>query len=374
MRKLILQFAVITLMMLPIPALAAELKANDGGDINLSESESHKNLYLAGRTITVDSTTEDDLVVAGADVTVNGKVKNSIFAASSTLNLNGEVENNARVAGSQVNINNLIKEDLLVAGQDITLTNKAQIDGDLMGVGENIEIGGTIKGDVKLSGKNVVISGNIKGNVLAKNVQSLKLQNGAVIEGNLNYSSKNEAIITGGSKVIGLIEYQKINRGWRGYQFWPSVVSFISSFVLLLIIVFLAPKFSKKLVVASYHSSLTSGLAGVAVLVGVPVAGFLLLISTVGAKIGIVAFLLYLFVAIIAGALAPLIMGAGIVKFVTRSKEFDASWPIALIGSLVFALVSRIPYFGFVVELVFYTITFGTLIIWIIKKVKTNAS
>ena len=82
-------------------ALAADVVTATKQDPNvlIGAAETHKNLYTAGGTITINGDTSGDLTAAGGFVTVDGNVEKDLLLAGGTLEVSGTVGDSARIAG-----------------------------------------------------------------------------------------------------------------------------------------------------------------------------------------------------------------------------------------------------------------------------------
>ncbi len=367
MKKILLIICFV--LLLPAGALAASFHISGDEKTEIKEEEGFKNLYTAANDISVNGPVEGDLVATGMKISVNNHTSNDIFAAGGEINLNSEVGNNARLVGDIIRIDSKIKNDLLTAGSEIDLSDNASIGDDLILIGKNIQISGVVGRNVHIYGGDVVISGKIGGNVVAKHVKSLKIEGSAQIDGSLVYSSVNKAQVDNGAKITGITEYQKIKRGFLA-SIWIFVARFISTLAFGIVIIYLFPKTSKKIVEKAYLDSAVSGLIGLLVLVLVPISIIPLTISAIGLKLAIFLIFGYIALCLLAAAYLPVVLGAGVLKYVFRQKEYELTWVSAGLGVLILILLSFLRQFATPVVFFMFVISFGSLIKILYLKTK----
>lgn len=185
------------------PGTALAYEGRSGEPITVAADEViDDDLYVAGKTITIEGTINGDLFAAGRTVLLNGTVKGSVNLAGESITINGSVGHAARVAGRFINVNSPLPGDLLVVGSDITIDEKASIGGDLLFVTKKALISGPVERSVKGAGKEVVFKSEVKENVELI-IDKLTLAPTAVIQGDLTYTSENEAAIESGAKITG---------------------------------------------------------------------------------------------------------------------------------------------------------------------------
>jgi len=379
MKKLLYLFFFIAFSFFLIPSviLAADFRASENGNVAVEKNQQAKNLYIAGKTVSIDGTVAGDLVAAGSNVSINGSVENSSNVAGSTVIIDGIVGGSARLVGSSITIDGTVKQDLFAAGSDITISKDALIQGDLIAAGSTTSIQGIIDGDAKLTGDTVIISGNIKGNVSVKGVNKLTVKDGAVIEGNLSYSSPNTADIQSGASIKGKVDYTEssgfsgrhLNRNISSASFLLQIAGL---FVFLLVLIYLLPKFSRLFVENSYKSFGQNLGWGFLLLIVVPIAFIILLTLVATAGIAFSLFLLYALYLILAYVFGGLLLGSGLLRLFRKDDAYTVDWLTALLGAVVFAVLGRVPVVGGLVVFVFFLVGLGTFFQFSVDFVKSN--
>jgi cytoskeletal protein CcmA (bactofilin family) len=299
-------------------------------------------LYVAGKTIIIDSTINGDLIAAGQTIMVNGIVNGSIIAAAQTVNINGEVTHAVRVIGETLNIGGTIGRDLLAAVGNFSTTSTAEIGGDLL-LGAGIaRIDGLIKGD------------------LNSGVKSLTIASTASIQGKLNYISGNEANIQSGAQIKGTINHklpEVKEKQVAGIGLWWIVIGFLMTLVLGIIIVLLAPR-RVKAVTESIRTRPWASLGwGVVILVATPIVALIVCITIIGLPLGLIALVLYAIAIYLTQLFVGLLIGLLIIG-AFRGVETRAALVGALaLGLAILRLLRLIPFVGFFFGLA--TVLFG---------------
>jgi cytoskeletal protein CcmA (bactofilin family) len=299
-------------------------------------------LYVAGKTIIIDSTINGDLIAAGQTIMVNGIVNGSIIAAAQTVNINGEVTHAVRVIGETLNIGGTIGRDLLAAVGNFSTTSTAEIGGDLL-LGAGIaRIDGLIKGDIN------------------SGVKSLTIASTASIQGKLNYISGNEANIQSGAQIKGTINHklpEVKEKQVAGIGLWWIVIGFLMTLVLGIIIVLLAPR-RVKAVTESIRTRPWASLGwGVVILVATPIVALIVCITIIGLPLGLIALVLYAIAIYLTQLFVGLLIGLLIIG-AFRGVETRAALVGALaLGLAILRLLRLIPFVGFFFGLA--TVLFG---------------
>ena len=66
-------------------------------------------LYVAGKTVTIDGTLKGNGIVAGELITVNGTIEDDVYLAGETVTIEGIVKGDAVVAGRLIQVNGTVE-------------------------------------------------------------------------------------------------------------------------------------------------------------------------------------------------------------------------------------------------------------------------
>lgn len=163
--------------------------------------------FFAGNVVKVDGNVEGTTFVSGQDVRINGNINGDLFVAAQTITINGMVTGNIYGAGQALTFDGQSESDVFFAGQNISIGQEASVGRDFFGAGATILQEGIIQRNLFGGGAEIVLSGPIGGNANLQ-TDSLKLQDGANIAGDLNYKGENEADIGTGATIAGDTDWE----------------------------------------------------------------------------------------------------------------------------------------------------------------------
>jgi len=360
----VLFLVVLVTMLAAVPVSAAEVRGLD--EVNVESWEViDDDLYVAGTTIDIDGTVNGDLWAAGGTLNINGTVTGDVTAAVSTLNIDGVVGGAVRVVGSAINIDGAIGGDLLVGGGTLSIDSNVTIGGDLLFAVGEAYIDGSVNGYVRGTADVVTISNGV-GDDVRLGVDELTLTSGAIIQGDLTYTSENEASIQVGAQLLGETNHRQPGVKWPLWESpIPSVIGNLLAFLMILLIgivvILLA---SKRMALMADTIGRRPGLSlgwGAIVLFGTPIAALIVCITIVGIPLALIGLVLYgiaLYLAQIPVALwlGRLIIGA-FNRLDSRAKKKSRLDSKAMLtgalalGLVIICLLRMIPYAGWVIGL-----------------------
>lgn len=338
--------------LLAVTALAADNR--QGQSVTVGPNEViNDDLYVAANTIDIQGTINGNLIAAGNSITVSGTVTRDVNATGNLISIPGEVQGSARLAGSQVTVEGNIAGDLVALAPTLNVAKEAAIGRDVMGAVGTATFAGAIGRNVVISGGDMVFAGPVGGNLTAYD-NTLKLDSGAAIQGNLAYTSNQYVQLTIGAVVTGSTNrYVPSNGPTFGSYVLGWIQTLVGFFLLGAFVILLAPRFNAK-AVSAYRLAPWSRLGiGLAVLVAVPVVA--LLAFVLGLFVGgwwLALFLLGAYGLVV--ALGFTFAGEMIGRFILdRFGQRNAHAIVALIVGLVtLLLVTSIPLIGWLVGMV----------------------
>ena len=361
----ILPGLVLLIALAPGSALAAELRQGDAIAIAAGETIDD-DLYAVGEDVRVDGTINGDLVAAGGTIALNGPVSGDVIALGGTLTLAGPVRGSVRIAGGQVTIQGPVERDGLMAGGTVEVPTAGRIGRDLLLGGGTTTVTGAVGRNVLASAGDMTFSGPIGGN-LQTALGRLTLASGALVGGDLSYTSDEPATIAPGATVRGRVEQRAPERqaqraaspvglaiGWlRGL---------IGMFVLAAGFVLLFPLFSRSAEGALAASPARSFGIGLLVMLAGPLLA--MLVFAIGLIVGgwwIGLFLLALYG--LALALGYVVCGLFVGDWLTTRQGRAGLQPIAaaLVGLAILLLVGLVPVVGWLISLLATVVGLGGL-------------
>lgn len=337
-----------------------------GEDVRLSGTLKD-DTYTAGGVIYSSAIINGDLVATGGTIDINGDIAADALIAGGEISLNANVGDDARIAGGQININATIGDDLMVAGGQITVTAGSHIRGNAMISGGLLNIAANIDHDLYAAGGEVIISGHIKGNVEITS-DNLTIRDGAVIDGNLSYSSPNEMNRHEGATINGSISYKPLDRtDYEGHGIFALLLLLGSS----LLFFFVFPRFSHAASGTIQQQFWPSIGMGVVMLLVVPFVAIFSMAIVVGLWVGLALLALYP-VLLLTGSILGIICTG---EFMARLAKLDISKTLLRIVSILLAVVllgllQQVPFVGGLATFIIMLVGMGAATILLYKKYK----
>lgn len=330
------------------------------------------NLYVAGSDANMSGAVSGDLFIFGGNVFVSGPVTGDLMSAGGTLNISGKVSGDERVAGGNIMISNAVGGDLLVAGGQINILPSSVVGKDVEIAGGTVNYSGESNGRLSIKGGDVFVNGKVNGDLLIE-ASSIRIGPNAVIAGNFNYSSPVQATLEQGSIISGTTNFTKIttptpqNKEIPGAEMFLGFITFglIIKFAIIaiaaLVLVYFFKKQTQAIVEESISKFWNNTGKGFIWLIVVPAAIILSFITIIGSVLGVVAGLIYAVSIIISSVIANLLFARLCTKYIFKKDKYELNWWIVILGTLVFGLISLIPFIGWLFKFIIFLATFGSL-------------
>jgi cytoskeletal protein CcmA (bactofilin family) len=316
-------------------------------------------LLTAGRTVRVGAEVEGDVAVAGSDVTVSAPVKGYVMSAGRTVSVEAPVGNDLWAAGERVDIAGPVGNNAMIAGQTVRLQPGATVGHDARLAGGEVRSEGRIAHDLTISAGRAEIGGDIGGAVNASARQVTVLPD-AVVRGDLIVRAPEPPVISPGAQVMGNVDYQRTaGAGW--WLAWPVLWSclFLSLLALNLIGLYVAPTWFSRVAETLRTRPLSSLLAGVVVLIAVPIVIAILLITVIGIPLAVILTAAYVIALVLSAAFVSYRIGLWVFDRLHRTGV--SRWAAMLVGALLVSLAISLPMVGGLIALAVVLIGAGAL-------------
>ncbi len=346
--------AIIILVFAPFIAAAAEVSfMSPAGSI-----------YSAGDSVAVTESVPDDIVAAGGTVIISGRAGDDVLAAGGTVMLSGETSGDARVAGGNLTLAGNIEGEAVVAGGRASLLPESVIRKGLIAACGEMTIEGTISGGARIIGGEVVINGTINQDVDIK-AEKVIIGEHAVIKGNLHYEAPQEARIARGAVIEGqktFIQKKIPPPGKKLLQvaglLW--VLKVMATIAAALAVYYLLRDKTLEITGLALDRFGNELLRGFIVLVVVPAGILLLFMTVIGWLLGMLGLFFYIAFVVLSTVLGALVFTRWSSGYLLK-KEPAFSWPVILLGVLIYEVIGLIPFFGWIFKLVFFLTALGAL-------------
>lgn len=325
--------------------------------------------YRAGERIEVPAPVQGDVIAAGREVIVGHEVTGDVLAMGRTVTLRAPAHDDVRVAGGDVTLDAPIAGDITAAGRTVIIGQATHVEGRTWITGETIKADGVFDRDVRIAGGTVQIAGEMRQPVHVT-AASLEILPGANVIGPITYEGPKPAVVSAGAMVASPITYrQTTNAGGGRPSFGTSLLFVLHLFVGGFLVYLLVPRFAQEPEEVMRREPVRSLAFGFALLVGVPAAALLLVITLIGLPVGLALGALYvvaLFLGILTTAFfigsmeARWFRGAPITTRGHQAKYLFA-------GVLTLAVLRALPVLGGLVIFLSVVFGLGALGLWVYR-------
>ncbi|MFA6252290.1 MAG: hypothetical protein WCX74_02730 [Candidatus Paceibacterota bacterium] len=350
-------FLILSLFLIPISFVAAATFSS-GEKVFMQGDAIEGNAFLAGNTVTVDNEIRGDLFAAGEKIFINGKINGDLICVAKEIIINGEVNGNVRCAFQEIRIRGNIERSVLGLGEKIHIEKDSSIGRDLIFAGAEATVDGTVKGSLDINSSSLAINGMVGQNVNyysdEENSENtgLFINSGSNVNGNVNYNAFGQVKGDTAKSVLGTVnKYDPEIKNIRN-DVKTNVIAqlgFLVSLILTTLALVLVGKNSlQKLVKRMVPSVWSSVGIGAICFFALPVIGIILLVTGIGAYLGIVCFLFWIIMLLLAIFFAGISFGELVNNKLFKGKIKNFAL-IAILGVLLGYILTLIPFLGFII-------------------------
>ena len=295
-------------------------------------------------------------IVVGPDETVS-----SIDAVTGSIVIEGTVTGDVSGVAGNVVIDGTVEGNVNVAAGDITI--RGEVLGDVSGATGNLNIGpdGRVAGDLDTGAGTVTIAGTVEGDARI-GAETITLADGASIGGSLTYDGElrgdADGVVAGDvtrDPSIGVGLFDEI----QPFVQWVFAVNvFLINLLLGAVLVGLFPRFSDGVAARARASPLWSGLAGLGVLIAVPILLIATAITVIGLPITLVGALFFALLAWIGLIYGRFAVGVWLLSL----AGVESRWGGLVVGLLLGAVLWQIPIVGGFLNFAVFLLGLGALV------------
>ncbi|MEM9553288.1 MAG: polymer-forming cytoskeletal protein [Acidobacteriota bacterium] len=412
-------------LLLPVVTTAAEFRGSVDGQVVVGQDEVISgDLYASGTTVIVDGVVLGDLVAFGREILLNGRVEGDLITAGQTIVVQGVVGDDARLAGRVLQLAGeaTIGDHLIAAGYSFEAESDTRVEGELFFAGAKALVAGVVESDLRLAGTAVEIGGEVAGDAEVELsggtletaswfealwggpvpspsvVDGLTVDDSARIRGMLSYVAPEEFEVP--EVAADNVHWQpsptdaepEAAEATSGAERLSRLAEHLRRVATLLIFGLLlfwwAPGWVRGRAEQLEAEPLESLGWGAVCLLGAPVAAFTILLLTIalaalagalslGGLVSLVllvglAMLVVLVVgfAVAAGFTAQVLVSAAAGRAAlqrARPGQASSRWATLLLGLLLYALVTGLPYLGTIVAFLVAALGLGSVAQWAIS-------
>lgn len=356
--------------LMPGLTLAAELRT--GEQIQVGPQEViDDDLYAFGRDVNIQGVIRGDLITAAERVDIPGTVEGDVMAATPRLQVPGQVRGSLRSLSGELTVSGPVGEDAMLAGGDVRLAPGAQVGKGLYVASSAVLVQAPVRGELRALAEKLTLAAPVGGNVSAQ-VDTLQLDDGARIGGDLDYRSEREARVAQGAVVAGSMERLPVEHRQRGSPL-PGALLFwvrwlIGLFALGLLLVLVSPNFARRAPAMLRQQPWLSLGWGTALFVGLPlVAGLVFLVGLLigGWWLGLFILALHAMALALCFPVVGMLVGRWLLE---RLHKTEAHLVMALlVGLVLLTLVGLVPVLGWLVVMATLFFGLGALLLTAVK-------
>lgn len=325
----------------------------------------HQGDYFAfGGTIEISGQVTGDVYAMGSQIIVDGQVDGDILAVAGNIHISGNILQNIRAVAVQATISGKIGRNATIAAGNMQLVPSAVIQGNLVVTAGNVDLGAFIGGDATIVASNLRISSTLQQNLQAY-VGHMRLTSRAMIGGDVIYDSDHEAYIEPEAKICGEIVYHPsflkevlkgniLNFLLLGSKLAGVVMNFLYTFVVGWIWLKLYPQNLERALNALSHKPLKAFAYGLMLIILLPLASLIFLMTILGAPFAITLIALNVIGFYTAKVLTIFWASNKIFKKIGLKQN---TLTIFFLGLICYFLLAAIPFLGSVIA--FIAMLFG---------------
>jgi cytoskeletal protein CcmA (bactofilin family) len=342
----------------------------DSADDDSVERSVGSDRFAAGHAVRLGGTVAGDAFAAGGSVTVEGSVTGDAFLAGAHVEVHGPITQGLYAAGGAIVASGSVGHNARLVGGSVEVTPSAHFGGALSMAGRSLSFAGTADGYLQMAGRNATISGTVGGDAEISAAR-IEIGPGAHIAGKLRYRSDREPVIAAGATIAGGLERLPGSLHawtWReggrhalhgvGRGIWFSGSFVLGALLLLLVPGFLAS--TSRQAVSEWPLCLGVGFG---ILIAVPVAAVLLLITLIGIPLALLAIALYAVVLLLGHVVAAVAVGDYALGRWLPARASLTGWRVlGFLGALVaLGLARQVPLVGGLLVLFVFLTGIGAL-------------
>lgn len=359
-RKLLIWLTINILIFFNLaPAVSAQENTRSSDVTTLGKGEViNRDYFAADKKVVLSGTVNGDAYLAGKDILVDGTVNGDLLVAGGDVNISGEVAGNIRAAGGSIYISGKTGKNLTIMGGSVHISDSANVSGSLAGASGSLQIYSPIGKEANIAAGTLVLGSNV-GKDFSVIGGDITLSSQAKVNGNVTYLSRKQADISPAAVISGQVTHnlppsrlsekkQETKTFLSNFRLSVIALNFLSSLVVGLIFIWLAPNLTRKTVDLISSRPLPSLGVGFGTLILAPIAALLMVITLIGIPLGLLVLLAYFFDIFLVKLFISIFIGE---RLVTLIKQRTSLYFMFFIGLIIYTLLTALPKLGFFISL-----------------------
>lgn len=337
-----------------LPVFSPKSAAAQSQIFQLKEAEVHQgDLYAASEKVEISGVVNGDAYLAGGQIFVDGQINGDLLVAGGNINISGEISQDLRAIGGNIVINGIVNRNASLLGGNMEFNPNANILGGLGAAFGNLTLLAPVAGNFKAAGGNLTLGNTVGGDVDAA-IGTLRVNDKALVSGNLNYWAGKPASISNSAQILGRTNFHQVDAPQqRNVERWSKPIAqgiklsnLVITFLLGILFIFFFPQFFSRSVEVLSQKPLISVLWAVVIIFIVIVSFITLLLTLIGIPAAIL--LMILFGLVLYFSRFTLIYALGSFLWSKFAQTESKIW-IWTFGSITYAILVSLPVLRFIV-------------------------
>ncbi len=334
----------------------AETVVRTGEVVSIADDQRVEgNFYALGSSVSLSGVVAGDVIAAAGTVSINAPVEHDVLALAGTVGINATVTEDVRIVAGDVTISEAVGGSIFVLGGRLTLLSTAVVQGDVLVLAGDVVINGTVHGDLLGVAERVRVDG-VVGSVDME-TPALVLGDRAEVRGDVKYTSAAELVRAPGAVVSGNVVRNDAGLTGETVSYRNVAMAFLVSLFASLSLYLVARKPLALYARQATHNVAREAFIGFALLVAVPIAIVVLMVSVLGLFLGLIGLTIFLMAIMLALPLMNIIAGTLIGRTFQHTHEVNIL--LITLGALTVQAMLFVPVIGPILLFVLFLITIG---------------
>lgn len=319
----------------------------------------NSDVYLFDDTVNITDIVDGNAFVIAKEVTIKGEVGGDLFVIAEKVNVEGGyIYSNIFVLAKEVNIDGIVY-DLYGMCDTLNLKSNGYVYRDMRVKASTVNLNGTVRRNAYIVSKDLNFDQTV----------------GTIIYGNLEYTSNEDSFTAPEGTVEGTVTYntQSINAEKSSFAsvifkyIVDLLTTVISTLVVVLLLLWLAPKFIEKVGSMSIGKSFASLGIGLVTPILFIIVGILLLMISIGSGVFFAGLFGYMFLSIIGFAITSIFF----TKLLAKKVKMEGKFKFVLFTLLIAAglwLIDQLPIISGLTSFLAWAFGTGAILLNIIPK------
>jgi len=339
--------ALLIALALPQPASAAEVRR--GRAISVPAGETiHNDLIASGPSVRIEGTVDGDVIAFTRDLTITGHVTGDVLGFAGEALIDGTVDGNVRVVSHNAMLQGIVGKNVSAIASSITVTPKGSVGGGMIALAGQADLDGKIRRDLLgLIGRSD-LDGLIGGQAWIRG-GTLTVASSAEIDGPATFLGQQQPDVASGAKLASPFQVeitQEVRRTRRtaGLQVIHAILRYAAALLAGILLLTVLPGFFRATLREVGSIGLPVGVGALALIAGLFVLLFGLLLLFVGVGAGVATAAVYAPVMYLAQVFVGAWLGNKILGEV--SGNTGAAIGHMALGLLILHVAGLIPVLG----------------------------